>query len=85
MTTIGKRPGPAIADQLPKKTARILYNTLLQETMRTNSEHTSRYSEQNQQRQNISSEQIKVLLNVTKPEENSTWRIGIHKRIVNNL
>ena len=80
MTIIGKRTGSAIADHLPKTMAR-----KVKKTLRSNSDNRSRYSEQNQQGQDISSEQIEVLLNATKPEETSTWRIGLHKRIVHNL
>ena len=83
MTRIGKHARPTVADQvdhIPKKMARILCNTVTQPWQ---GENIAKYGVENQQHHNISSNDI--LLNVTKPEERSTWRVGLHKRVFNNL
>ena len=69
-----------MAEQLPKQMAKILYGTLIQETLRSNDENRMKSVEQSQQCQNNSIED--ELLKVVKPEENSTWRIALHKRTV---
>ena len=63
--------------------ARILCNTVTQATHECQSENIAKYGVENQQNHNISSNDI--LVNVTKPEERSTWRVGLHKRVFNNL
>ena len=86
MTRIGKHARPTVADQvdhIPKKMARILCNTVTQATHECQGENIAKYGVENQQNHNISSNDI--LLNVTKPEEKSTWRVGLHKRVLNNL
>lgn len=83
MTRIRKN-SPSIAEQLPKQMARILYNTLIQETQRGSAENRAMSdSEASRQNQEISSQD--VLLAVVEPIENSTWRIGLHKRTFNNI
>ena len=87
MTRIGKHARPTVADQLdriPKKMARILCNTVTQATHEYQGENIAKYGVENQQNHNISSNND-ILLNVTKPEERSTWRVGLHKRVFNNL
>ena len=86
MTRIGKHARPTVAnqlDQIPKKMARILCNTLTQATHECQDENIAKHGVENQQNHNTSSSDI--LLNVTKPEERSTWRVGLHKRVFNNL
>ena len=83
MTRIGKRARTTVADQIPKKMARILCNTLTQETHECQGENFAKHGVENQQNHNKSSSDI--LFNVTKPEETSTWRVGLHKRVFNNL
>lgn len=85
MTRIGKRARTTVtvANQIPKKMARILCNTLAQETHECQGENTAKHGVENQQNHNTSSSDI--LFNVTKPEERSTWRVGLHKRVFNNL
>jgi len=80
MTRIQKHAGHSMAEQLPKQMAKILYGTLIQETLRSNDENRMKSVEQSQQCQNNSIED--ELLKVVKPEENSTWRIALHKRTV---
>lgn len=84
MTRIRKN-SPSIAEQIPKQMARILYNRLIQETQRSSSEIRPRSaSEPSRQSQEIGSTQDE-LLTVVEPMENSTWRIGLHKRTSNYI
>ena len=78
MTRIRKRTGPSMVDQLPKQMAQILYDTLIEETLRGSAENTAMINGQN-----LSADG--ELAKVVKPEENSTWRIGLHKRTAINL
>ncbi|KAJ7384626.1 hypothetical protein OS493_020204, partial [Desmophyllum pertusum] len=83
MTRI-RKSSPSIAEQLPKEMARILYNTLIQETQRASSGNSAMAgNEPNRQDQEISSQD--ELLKLVKPKENSTWRMGLHKRTSNNV
>ena len=78
MTRIRKRTGPSMVDQLPKQMAQILYDTLIQETLRSSTENTAMINGQNR---STEGELVKVM----KPEENSTWRVGLHKRTATNM
>lgn len=78
MTRIRKRTGPSMVDQLPKQMAQILYDTLIQETLRSSAENTAMVNGQNP---STEGELVKVM----KPEENSTWRVGLHKRTDTNM
>lgn len=83
MTRI-RKTSPSIAEQLPKQMARILYNTLIHEGQRPNSEvRVMSTSEPSPQSQHIANQS--ELLNVVEPKENSTWRIGFHKRDSNTI
>lgn len=81
MTRIRKN-SPSIAEQIPKQMVRILYNRLIQETQRSSSERST--SEPSRQIQEVGSTQDE-LLTVVEPMENSTWRIGLHKRTSNYI
>ena len=74
----------SIAEQLPKQMVRILYNTLIQETQRSSSEiRASSKSEPSRQNQEgCTQDQLFTAVGTT---ENSTWRIGLHKRAFNNI
>ena len=83
MTRIQKAR-PSIAEQIPKQMARILYNTLIQETQRSSYE-TRVMSDSEPSRQNQETSCQDGLLTVTEPVKNSSWRVGLHKRTSINI
>ena len=83
MTRI-RKTNRSIPEQLPKHMARILYNTLKQETRQSCSEiramSGSERSGPNQE--GCSQDRLFAAVGTT---ENSTWRIGLHKRASKNI
>ena len=79
-----RKTNRSIAEQLPKQMVRILYNTLVQETQRSSSEIRLR-SDSEPSRQNQEGCSQDKLFKAVRTTENSTWRIGLHKRAVNNI
>lgn len=75
-----RKTSPSMAEQLPKQMARILYNTLIQETQRSSADLRASMSDNEPRRQNQEIPSQDGLLTVVEPIENSTWRIGLHKR-----
>lgn len=74
----------SMAEQLPKQMARILYNTLIQETQRSSADLRA-MSDNEPRRQNQEIPSQDGLLTVVEPIENSTWRIRLHKRKSNTI
>lgn len=79
-----RKTSPSMAEQLPKQMARILYNTLIQETQRSSADLRA-MSDNEPRRQNQEIPSQDGLLTVVEPIENSTWRIGLHKRTSNTI
>ena len=83
MTRI-RKTSPSISEQLPKQMARILYNTLIQEVQRVNTEEMVTSSNDI----DVQTEDIPYQskpLKVMKTKANSTWLIAFHKRDTNTL
>ena len=79
-----RKTSPSMAEQLPKQMARILYNTLIQETQRSSADLRA-MSDNEPRRQNQEIPSQDGLLTIVEPIENSTWRIGLHKRTSNTI
>lgn len=79
-----RKTSPSIAEQLPKQMVRIIYNTLVQERQRSSSEiREMSGSKPSRQNQEVCSQD--ELFTAVENTENSTWRIGLHKRATNNI
>lgn len=79
-----RKTSPSMAEQLAKQMARILYNTLIQETQRSSADLRA-MSDNEPRRQNQEIPSQDGLLTIVEPIENSTWRIGLHKRTSNTI
>ena len=72
-------------DLLPKQMARIIYDTLTQETVRSSAGNKVMFNEQSSKEPHQNTTVDGELVKVVKPDENSTWRIGLHKRTANSV